>query len=301
VTDLEERLKYPLFGQAEPARMIQIPDYPFDHQVRVWLPPSYPYTDRLYPVLWVTDNMLEVAAAAMMGSSLRYAPDVILVAVGGATDLPMVEFQRRRIYDYSPEYGEMRSQAQQYVTPDAVGGVKRFRDYLIDELRPQLADEYRMDPADHGLAGHSGGGMFTLYTLLTRAEEFTKYLVSSPGNAVCDFRHLEAQYAETHSDLKARVFIAAGGIDMTDYLYANLGVWSSTAEAAEALATRGYPSLELVTAVLPGYTHFSVWPIIYTEGVRALWPEHLSLFSRSDTEIVSRTQKEWNKKVSGPE
>lgn len=102
-TSTPEYPNYPLFGQVEPPRTIQIQDYPFDHEVRVWLPPSYRHTDRVYPTLWVTDNVLEIAAAAAFGSSVAYAPELIIVSIGGATDLPRREFMRRRTYDFSPE------------------------------------------------------------------------------------------------------------------------------------------------------------------------------------------------------
>lgn len=113
-------------------------------------------------------------------------------------------------------------------TFDAVGGAPRFRDFLIGDLRQQLATEYRVDPRDHGLAGHSAGATFAGFTLFTKPGDFTKYILCSPSGAV-DLAGLEAEYAEGHDDLEARVFVAAGGDELTDYAMASSGIWSAMA------------------------------------------------------------------------
>jgi uncharacterized protein len=281
-------LKYTLFGQVEPPRTVHIPDYRFAHQVRIWLPPSYHHTDRVYPTLWVTDNTLEIAMSALIGASLRESPEVIVVAIGCPTDTPLDEFQRRRTYDFSPAIGELTPEVQPLLTADSVGGAPRFRDFLVDELRPALAREYRMDPRDHALAGHSGGGNFVFYSLFSRPDGFTKYLISSPGSAV-DAPRMEAEYAASHDDLDARVFISAGGAEMTNYGMATARIWSFTAMFAEALTVRQYPSLELTAAVLPGHGHFSAWPVAYAEGVRVLWRELIQGRSKEDMAREVRT------------
>jgi predicted alpha/beta superfamily hydrolase len=233
--------------------------------------------------------MVEVASAALIGGSVGYAPNLIVVGIGGSTALRRYEFQRRRTFDFLPEIGYIREKDRHvFPDPSVIGGAPRFRDYVVDVLRPQLAKEYRMDPHDHGIAGHSGGAMFSMFTLFTRPNAFKKYLISSPGNAT-DVTRLESEYASAHDDLKARVFVAAGSIDMTDCMYttgASGGVWTATVGLVEALVNRGYPSLELSTAVLPGHTHWSVWPVAYTDGVRALWHEDVRRFSKADVDAL---------------
>jgi predicted alpha/beta superfamily hydrolase len=166
-----------------------------------------------------------------------------------------------------------------------VGGAPRFRDYLVDELRPQLAQEYRMDPQDHGLAGHSGGGNFALYSFFTRPGGFTKWLISSPGGDIADWRRLEAQYAATHDDLPVRLYLGVGGAELTDQSYTWGGIivgFTDLVTVTGLLTTRGYPSLELTTSVIPGQDHFSVWPMTFAEGVRALWHELCPKMTPSD-------------------
>lgn len=272
--ELLEYLDFPRHGYVEPTRSVRAPGYGFDHDVRIWLPPSYKHhTEQHYPTLWVTDNTLEYAQIALQGAPAN-APELIVVAVGGSRELSWTEFQRRRTYDFLPDRALLTEPQDGDYPADSddasIGGAASFRDFLIDTLRPMLAEEYRMDPADHGLAGYSGGAMFALYVLFTRPEAFSKYLIGGAADGV-DYLRLEREYAATHEDLVARVFIGAGAAEMTDSLGARARVLSTTARVVEALTVRGYPSLELSATVLPGHDHGTAAPLLYIEGVRALW------------------------------
>src|SRR5687768_17095957 len=98
-------IRYSWFGRVDRAWAVQVPNYPFEHEVRVWLPPSYAYTEQTYPTLWVMDNgALEIAAAALTGCTLGDAPELILVSIGSPLETPGGEFQRRRIYDFTPSH-----------------------------------------------------------------------------------------------------------------------------------------------------------------------------------------------------
>jgi hypothetical protein len=167
-------------GFAEPARQVRAKGWRWDHEVRVWLPSSYRSSSRTYPTLWVTDNGLEVVQAALVGGGTGRAPELIVVAVGSPRETGVLEFQRRRTYDFIPAKSMMGPMFAG-VPDSAIGGAAGFLDFLVNQLRPLLAKEYRMDPNDHGYAGHSGGGQFGLYVLFSRPESFTKYLISSPA------------------------------------------------------------------------------------------------------------------------
>src|SRR5579863_8329352 len=68
-------LDLPYTGYFEPPFEVQVPDHPHGHQVRVWLPPSYRHTEARFPVLWVTDNLLEHAVSAVTASHFTEAPE----------------------------------------------------------------------------------------------------------------------------------------------------------------------------------------------------------------------------------
>lgn len=263
--------KFPSRGTVEPARLERAKGWSWDHEVRVYLPPGYHVTDRKYPVLWVTDNSLELAQAALAGDFLGLAPELIVVAVGAPADVNPAEYQRRRVYDFIPEKSLMGPSFEQ-VPEEMVGGAPGFLDFLVNQLRPMLAQEYRMDLNDQGYAGHSGGGQFGLYVLLTRPESFNKYLISSPASYQ-PWLDLEERWHENHQDLDAKVFLSAGEVEASHPMWSRAQIVSTVATLSERLAGRGYPSLELTVKIFPGEDHVTVMPIAYTRGIRVLWDQ----------------------------
>jgi predicted alpha/beta superfamily hydrolase len=147
--------------------------------------------------------------------------------------------------------------------------------FLVDEVRPALSRIYRMDAEDHGLMGHSGGGMFASYALFARPGAFRRYIIGSPSSNAVErsaFR-LEAAYAADHDDLKADVFFGAGEAEISKLGLAAWGIVSAPVLMAETLVLRQYPSLKLTTRIFPGKDHLSVMPDIISEGVRAVWAD----------------------------
>lgn len=261
--------KIPGRGTVDPARLVRAEGWEWDHEVRVYLPASYHHTDRAYPTLWVTDNSLELMQAALTGDSLGFAPELIVVAVGAPGDTNAAEFQRRRSYDFIPDKSLMGPMFAP-LPAEAIGGAPGFLDFLVNQLRPMLAEEYRMDLDDQGYAGHSGGGQFGLYVLLNKPESFDKYIISSPA-AYQPWLDMEERWHENNKDLKAKVFLSAGEAEAAHPVWSASQIVSTVATMAERLTVRRYPSLELTVKIFPDEDHLTVMPIAYTRGIRVLW------------------------------
>ena len=182
------------------------------------LPFSYTYTDKRYPVLWVMDNDIEASIPVLAGG------DLILVGVG-APPIEWREWGMRRAYDFTPTEelffggpgGDYLRQETAKLRPEflqagAAGGAARFLEFLVEDVRPLLASEYRMDPLDHGLFGFSQGGTFVGYTLFTRPGAFARYICGSPALNSSNHRifELEQEYAAKNADLPVSVFFGAG-------------------------------------------------------------------------------------------
>lgn len=263
-------LEMPWRGYDEPSFEIQVPGSPHSHQVRVWLPSSYHHTTDGYPVLWVTDNLLEHAISALMSGHGTEAPEVIVVAVGPPSTITTAEFSARRNYDFLPGIEHLSyDPAMLEHLKAAVGGADAFRDYLIDELRPQIEAKYRTN-GDHGIAGDSGGAMFSLYVLFTRPEAFAKYLIGSPAMGI-DYDALEDKIHADRGDINARVFMMAGGAELTDPGMAGVQIVSTMARISERLTLRAYEGLTLNVSIYPGGTHTGTMPVLFSEGLRWLW------------------------------
>jgi predicted alpha/beta superfamily hydrolase len=267
----------------EPPVAMYAAAFGWDYEVQVALPASYGVIpDKRYPTLWLTDGPFLLHLAVGLLNTLvtgGLAPEMIIVGVGCSSDAGAAEFGRRRAIDFTPPGrgilfdGPGGDYFRQLGVPD--GGLRKADDllaFLVDEVRPALTQTYRMS-ADHGLMGHSGGGMFASYALFARAGAFRRYIIGSPSINAADrasFR-LEAEYAAAHTDLSAEVFFGAGELEIGKLSLAAWGIVSAPILMAETLLLRRYPSLGITTRIFPGKDHSSVIADIISEGVRAVW------------------------------
>lgn len=257
---------------------------PYDHEVVVALPASYAADpQRRYPVLWVLDSPLMLRTVVGILDTLvigNLAPEMIVVGVGSRSEDGLAGVGRR-VMDFSPPgvgYAPSGLAGERWRAlaplPEFEHRADAFAAFLIDELRPRLAGEYRFS-GEHALFGHSAGGMFAAYALFARPGSFHKMIIGSPylnGVAGAAFA-AEADYARRRTDLNATLFVAAGGAETDDYFLAASGIVSGTARFAETLRLRNYRSLRLHTRFYSGEDHYTVVPRLVSEGIRTLWAQ----------------------------
>lgn len=136
-----------------------------------------------YPVLYVLDGNALFPSLAIQAQALEARPDprlrnsVLVVGVGypGAA---LYDFNARA-EDYTPDAEDRQRLPGR--EPPPYGGAERFLAFLENELKPMVAQRYRIDPTRQTLFGHSYGGLFTLYTLLNRPQAFQGYVAASPS------------------------------------------------------------------------------------------------------------------------
>lgn len=272
----------------EPALAMRTVAFDWDYEVQVALPASYGVMpDKAYPVLWLTDGPFLLPLAVGLLNTLvvgGLAPEMIIVGVGCASEAGAAEFGRRRSIDFTPPGksvlfdGPGGDYFRKLGVPE--GGEQKADDllaFLVDELRPALARQYRMND-DHGLMGHSGGGMFASYALFARPGAFRRYIIGSPSSNAVErsaFR-LEREYAAANEDLKADVFFGAGELEIGKLGLAAWGIVSAPVLMAETLLLRQYPSLNVTTRIFSGKDHSSVIADVIAEGVRAVWADALN-------------------------
>jgi len=273
----------------EPAVSMRTAAFDWDYEVQVALPASYgAVPGKSYPVLWLTDGPFLLHLAVGLLNTLvvgGLAPEMIIVGVGCASEAGATEFGRRRSIDFAPPGksilfdGPGGDYFRKLGVPEE--GTRQQADdllaFLVDEVRPALSQKYRMSD-DHGLLGHSGGGMFASYALFARPGAFRRYIIGSPSSNAADraaFR-LESDYAAAHTDLKADVFFGAGELEIGKLSLAAWGIVSAPVLMAETLLLRQYPSLKVTTRIFSGKDHSSVIADIIAEGVRAVWADTLN-------------------------
>jgi predicted alpha/beta superfamily hydrolase len=261
------------FFNVEPTRTMQADGYPWEHEIRVALPLSYAESTRAYPVLWVTDNVLETALAVLGPVEL------IVVSIGAPRNAGGFA-SARRAYDFYPcEDIYPPDPAGAYIRAMDVGrnfvvrggGAAQFLDFLVDTVRPALAADYRMDERDQAIEGYSAGGWFVVYALFQRPGAFAKYLAGAPALYFCSdlIWQIEEDYAERNDDLTAQLFFGAGDRELAVEFY--FGCFSSMAKMVERLSLRSYASLVLDVRIFPGESHLTGRPFAISAGVHSLW------------------------------
>ena len=222
-----------------------------EYNILVALPPGYADSDKTYPTLYATDGDLVFGAITQLARIVAFGGEIPqLVVVGIGYPVHWTKTQPFRVRDYVPAGWRKEHPS---------GQAGRFLRFVCEELFPWVETAYRVDPDDRCYMGDSLGGLLGLYALLTRPEAFRRYLIGSPGIHQEDpevFR-CERDYAATHTDLQARVYMSVGSLE-EEARIANMR------RLCQDLQGRGYGGLHVTMRVFEAQTHQSVIPYFLT-------------------------------------
>ena len=122
--------------------------------------------------------------------------------------------------------------------------------------------------------GHSLGGLFSLYALLSAPETFNRYVASSPSLWWDDrvlFEYEEA-FANEHADLPAKLFMSVGGLEEDQVLMApDEHYVSNLTEFHTRLEDKNYAGLDMEMMVMEDESHFTVVPSAFSRGLRTVF------------------------------
>ena len=138
-----------------------------DRTIMVGLPQNYEQGNATYPVLYMTDALTQfhhtVGTVSFLARNNRM-PETIVVAV--------VNTDRTR--DLTPAMDHPDDRAGNH------GGADNFLKFFETELIPHVDKNYRTQPF-RMFAGHSLGGLFSVYAFLSRNELFDAFIAVSPS------------------------------------------------------------------------------------------------------------------------
>jgi predicted alpha/beta superfamily hydrolase len=141
-------------------------------RINVYLPPGYVESaDKRFPVLYMPDGGL--------AEDFLHVAGLVQVSVGNGTMRPFVlvgieNTERRR--DLT---GPTQNEADKKIAP-RVGGSARFRQFLRDELMPDVKARYRTTD-ETAIVGESLAGLFVIETFLLEPELFDSYIAIDPS------------------------------------------------------------------------------------------------------------------------
>jgi predicted alpha/beta superfamily hydrolase len=249
-----------------------------DYQLFVALPESYRTSNRRYPVLFVTDAGYAFPIVRNIAQRLtKHAgmEEAIVVGLSYAKGDGGV-YSRRR--DYTPTVPRMQGYTSDMPgRAPAFGEAGAYGRFIAAEVFPLIAAHYRADMNRKVFVGHSYGSLLGLQVLLTAPGTFEHYILGSPSlwydRGVMFDR--EKDYAKGHADMPASVFFGIGGMETLatgktrSRSEEDADMVADLREFDEALKARRYAGLKTQREVFAGEDHASVFPFVFTHGIRA--------------------------------
>jgi predicted alpha/beta superfamily hydrolase len=155
-------------------------------------------------VLYLGDTWANFGTAVEITRLMRLTgvvPPLLVVGVGYRTT-DLAEVLNLRARDFTPSV----ALGPGFEDASMMGGADRFIAFLQDELKPWVGERFGVDPNDSMFFGHSLGGLFATYVLLSEPTTFRRYGIGSPSlwwDAGSIFTR-EEEYAQAHADLRPR-------------------------------------------------------------------------------------------------
>ena len=141
-----------------------------ERSIVVHKPLGYDISKDHYAVVYLLDgdiNLLHTAGIIDYLQRNQLMPKVILVAINNSD----------RVRDFTPETS--KETKIKYNLPQ-MGGADKFLSFISDELKPALANSYRVAPYSI-LIGHSYGGILSIYSQQTKPSLFDAHIAVSPS------------------------------------------------------------------------------------------------------------------------
>jgi predicted alpha/beta superfamily hydrolase len=251
------------------------------YQIWVARPEGYTKQHAPYPVLYVGDanTLFGIAAeTAYLLAISKQIPAVVVVGIGyPEPGQGLRSSWVGRHLDFTPPVNKAwterilenyadQSKAYGYESVTAIGGAPEFLTFVRDELIPSVEAKYNVSSHDRAWVGSSIGGLFGLYALLNDHSPFQRFLISSPAieyaNHVINL--IDADYASTHKNLPAEVFLSTG--DSGDIPVGDIQDFAAQLRSH-------YSGLSIDVHVFEGENHSSASPAAFSRGLRSIYQD----------------------------
>lgn len=182
--------------------------------ISVQLPKKYyEKPDAKYPTVYIVDANFYFPMLAEVLKQYEVAgllPPLILVGIGYKSFAAMDSLRERDLlYPASIPSDEMK----------VVGGGKNFNSFIVNQLIPHIDKDFRTEPNNRSLMGHSFGGYFSLYALLNQVENnqdtFRNIASASPSLWYNNYylNQLTAKLQSRKKPSPLNIYLTAGGLE----------------------------------------------------------------------------------------
>ena len=249
-----------------------------EYRISVALPYSYhSQPEKTYPTIYLLDSNWYfgiVTETTRTMSLCESFPETIVVGIGYPVDEPvmdaLMQIRLLRVRDMTPITDneiekQMGAKQKRKVT---TGGANAFLNFIEKELLPLIESEYRGSSSERVLAGHSYGGLFTLYALFHRTELFNGYVAASPslqyGNEIM-FTY-EQTFANQHTALPVKLYLGVGERENE----VDLSLVQNLYQLAACIESRNYGGLALTKHIVANCDHCAAVTPTFHAGLQAV-------------------------------
>lgn len=210
-----------------------------------------------YPVLYLNDGPHTFKVA----SGVTHFPEMDKAIVVGISFAHGEHGQHSRVRDLTPVVDKTW---KQYRT----GGALRYLDFIENEVIKYVEDNYRVNSKQRILSGHSLGGSFGAWVLLTKPELFSSYILTSPSLWFKEYWifDVEEQYKLKNKHLNANVYLATGSLEtIKDGMYYEMA--DDQIKFMSKLVSGNYQGLTVKGEIVEGTDHYSTFPVGLSKGL----------------------------------
>lgn len=168
--------------------------------------------------------------------------------------------------DAAERYQDYGLVSQRYYPMSPKRGAVNFMRVMKEEIISFVDSNYRTDPKDRGIGGHSLGGWFAAYALLHESETFQRFWISSPSLFYEDeilFKDF-AQFGERRISRPLYVFMDVGAEELPNML--------GTLDRFGQKLIEAHPDKIISrTFVVPETNHMTVVPSVFAPALEHLY------------------------------
>lgn len=235
-----------------------------DYKLYISFPESYnDSVKKKYHVLYLLDADYSFAIAKNIADHLsqrNHLQEIIIVGVAYAGDN---KYRTHRTRDYTPTNSEEPGVSFQEIQNKYSGGGSKFSEFIEDELIPFIDKELRTTDF-RVITGHSYGGLFSSWTLLTKPNLFNGYIVVSPSLWYDNKLMFNLKDKLSENKHKIKAYFTVGDREINN----QWNMPEDLKQFVEKLQSKKLENLDIKFEIGTNETHNSIFPSALSNGLR---------------------------------